>query len=446
MFIFLRILTMSTLQSEFQVRLEAKKRFFIQGAGTGNGIRFYDAISDYGNLTIYNIVDWMASKCFEPEKINSKLISYERWNSITDIVIYRPHKGKVVKEGEHFHRNSWRKPEIQPEKILPLSPFLDFMIFAFGNEGAEHIIKWIAWQYQKPLEKPPTALYIYGAQGCGKGTLAYILNKIFGNSALKIVADQSKFKSMNVVELLTCTVLVIDEIDIKIKGELANKLKSLISNSELSSDLKGKGFRNFEIPANIIMLSNNAPSHLEKDDRRYYVKQMTSRESSYFDEFYDYLNNGGLETIAYHLYNPSLIQDMKIGDRPPMTDEKKLAMGMATKNDVIDVESFLEKNNEKLIFLPGHFKELIDTNRIVHIADEVGLYVLDLRDIAKGKSAQLSCYTQAECKKLLVRKGYELFKDSHHYQTWAIRHKDSEIYESQKASNVAFNSLSKAKI
>ena len=436
---------MSELQSAFHVKLEAKQRFFIQGAGTGNGIRFYDAVSDYGNLTTYNIVDWMADRCYEPEKINSKMIPYDRWNSITDNILYRPRRGKVIKEGGHFHRNSWREPEIQPKQCLSLSPFMDFMESAFGKGGAKYIISWIAWQYQKPLEKPPTALYIYGTQGCGKGTLAYILSKIFGNSALKIVADQSKFKSMNVVELLTCTLLVIDEIDIKIKGELANKLKSLISNSELSSDLKGKGFRNFEIPANIIMLSNNAPSHLEKDDRRYYVKHMESRDSSYFEGFYDYLNKGGLETIAHYLSNPLLIQDMKIGDRPPITEEKRLAMGMATKNDVIEVESFLEKNNEKLIFLPSHFKELIDANRIVHIADEVGLYVLDLRDIAQGKSAQLSCYTQAECKKLLVRKGYELFKDRQHFQTWAIRHKDSDTHESQKASTAALHNLNKAK-
>lgn len=429
---------MTEKKSEFEIKRDAKQRFFIQGAGIGNGIRFYDVVSDIDGLTVYNVYEWMVERCFEPHRIALKIIPYTYWHSLTNLTLYRPGRNRVIKEGDHHFKNSWREPEIKPQQASPLKPFLDFMNSAFGEESAKYIIKWLAWQYQKPLEKPPTALYIYGPQGCGKGTIAYIIRKIFGDSAVKIVADQSKFKSMNVVELLTATILVIDEIDISIGSELANKLKSLISNAKLDSDLKGKGFSNFEIPANIIMLSNNAPTHLEKDDRRYYVKFMQPKDSSYFDTFYEYLDNGGLESIAYYLNGPSLIEDMAIGDRPPETDEKRLAMGLATKADIIEVESFLEAHEDKIIFLPKHFKELIDENRMTHIANEVGLNVIDLRELSPGKSAKLSCYSLAQCKRLLVRKGYTLFKDNHHYQGWAIKHVDAEEFDYQKASDVAY--------
>ena len=55
--------------------------------------------------------------------------------------------------------------------------FVSFLDHAIGREDREYVIKWLAWQYQRPLDKPHTGLYLFGAQGTGKSTIAHILTR-----------------------------------------------------------------------------------------------------------------------------------------------------------------------------------------------------------------------------------------------------------------------------
>ena len=90
------------------------------------------------------------------------------------------------------------------------------------------MIKWLAWQYQKPLEKPHTGIYLYGPQGTGKGTIANVLEAVFGSTAVMRIADQSKLGSMSSVDIWSRTLLVVEEVDVSIKDKLANTIKSFM--------------------------------------------------------------------------------------------------------------------------------------------------------------------------------------------------------------------------
>ena len=74
------------------------------------------------------------------------------------------------------------------------------------------------------------------------------------------------------------------------------------------------------------MLSNEAPTFLEEDDRRFFVTKWetnlpTDKKGVFFSELQSSLDQGGYEAIAWKLKNHNL-SSYKPYDPPPITNEK----------------------------------------------------------------------------------------------------------------------------
>ena len=282
------------------------------------------------------------------------------------------------------------------------------------------MINWLAWQYQRPLEKPHTGLYLFGTQGTGKSTIAHILEKVFGSTAVMRIADQNKLGSMSNVDIWARTLLIVEEVEVAIKDRLANTIKSFMGTSYVDADRKHEHFGSHFIPANLIMLSNNPPTMLEKDDRRWYVKEMVPQPypETYFKQFYHWLERWGYGAIA-HLLATTDISDMSLSDRPLWTQEKALACDMATKQDVLDVQKMIEEA-DGIVVTAHYFGEVCNGNRLMHVLDAVGLKVVNLNFISGRTRSKAQGFTEAECKRLFVLKDARVFQDADDQNTWKI--------------------------
>ena len=242
---------------------QALARFFVV-SGSGQGMRFYDPVTQ-AQLTIHNVVNWINQRIGTDEFLGWGELVQKRWRALLPEAQYRPHQPPVFAiEPGLYVRNIWSAPEIEPSAAADPTLFLEFLDHAIGRDERGYLIKWLAWQYQKPLEKPHTGIYLYGPQGTGKGTIANVLEAVFGSSAVMRIADQSKLGSMSNVDIWSRTLLVVEEVEVSIKDKLANTIKSFMGNDYVDADRKNEHFGRHFIPANLIMLSNNPPTMLRR--------------------------------------------------------------------------------------------------------------------------------------------------------------------------------------
>lgn len=209
-----------------------------------------------------------------------------------------------------------------------------------------------------------------------------------------------------------------------IENRLANTIKSYTGTDRVDGGRKNEHFKQYRIPANLIMLSNHAPTLLEKDDRRFFVKRMKARnDPAYFSELYRWLQDeDGYGAVAYLLAKTD-ISGMRLSDRPPITPEKEAACDLATKQDVLDVQQLVEES-DAWVFTTAAFERICNGNRLMHIAEQCGLERVNLAE-QEGKRVSIKGHlTEAEAKRLYVVTGSVLFKDSRDNNSWKVRYGD----------------------
>ena len=401
----------------------AMRRFFVV-SGSGQGMKFYDP-KNKRELTIHNVVNWINQKITTDDIVGWAELVHKRWRALLPQAQYLPSEDPVFAlEPGLYVRNVWAAPDIKPDEHGDPAFFLHFLDHAIGQADREYVVRWLAWQYQRPLEKPHTGLYFYGAQGTGKSTIAHILERVFGASAVMRIADQSKLGSMSNVDIWSRTLLIVEEVEVSVQDKLANTIKSFMGTSCVDADRKHEHFGSYFIPANLIMLSNNPPTMLEKDDRRWYVKEMTPQAypEAYFKQFYYWLEARGYGAIA-HLLATTDISDMSLSDRPRWTQEKALACDMATKQDVLDVMRMVE-NADGCVFTADYFDRVCNGNRLMHIVGEVGLKIENLNVIGGKSRCKADGFTEAECRRLFVRRDAMVYQDAQKQNAWMIRYGD----------------------
>ena len=400
---------------------KAAENFFVI-SGTNQGMTFLDIETQriYNCLNVAAHVNALSSDDVGWRDVDS----YKHWRSIIPTPEYHPNKPAIIPDKPGLYiKNLWQTPEVQPDLEADISPFMDFMNFAFGEEETQYIIKWLSWQYQYPLEKPHTGLYFYGPQGTGKGFIADVLEAVFGSSALTRLADSVKLKSMSNVELWQRTLLIVEEVNIEHADKaIANTIKSYMGARKTNADKKNTHFTEYDIPANPIFLSNDAPKFLEPDDRRWFVREMNKQtDTDYYSQLYDWLESGGAGAVALLLATTD-ISDVKLSDRPLMTPEKQGACGISIKDEVLILLSEIERLQEidcGCVFTPDYFSRQYG-NRFQHIASKVGLKAIDLNTISEKTKAKATGFTAAECKRLYVPEDAVVFQNKAHKNAWWI--------------------------
>jgi len=316
-----------------------RNRFYITGHASGQP-KFYDTLNDIGNQLTMHLIpvvlqeipelshDYKKVKDLIHDAVSNGLIQ----PLSLETMFYRPHCGPVVNVNGIYFRNLWRPPTVEPEEG-DVSPFTDFLHKSMGGreQEVEYFIKWLALLVQDPLpkSKPPVAPYIYSnQQGQGKSLLAGILTEVLGKSAVKTSSGPQALDDKNKIEFFSRTLFVADEAQLDKKTNALQAFKNLITSTTTDEALKNQSVRRHEVPARIMMLSNYAPAHLERDDRRHFVVRWDTglrgeEKDQYFNKLISWLNGEGYSIVSHFLANydtgewdyaaPAMMTDAKLG-------------------------------------------------------------------------------------------------------------------------------------
>ncbi len=333
----------------------------------------------------------------KPIKVGMSWLSWTKRASYEE-VYFEP-------EGKAYQRryNLWRGFAVKPADNGNFDIFLDQIRTNICQGNPEYfswVMSWLADLFQKPARKLGTALVLRGPMGIGKGVFANHIGKLLGIHYMPITqAGQltGKFNGHMADKLL----MFVDEGWWSGERNGAGILRALITEPNVTIEMKGRdavtiqNFTRFIIAANadwVVPLGMG-------DERRFLMLDvgiLAQRNTEYFKQMQEQLDNGGYEALLAYLleykYEEALprsilqtqaLQDNKIYSMP---DELKwwheclikgkigdYNLGEGTESNYLETNKFFEAyykwcermryNPHAFNILPKKFKGVLDFNK-----------------------------------------------------------------------------------
>jgi hypothetical protein len=147
-----------------------------------------------------------------------------------------------------------------------------------GGAHWEYLRNWIAWSFQHPAEQAEVAVVLIGEKGVGKGTLAKILQKVFGPHAFQVTSREEVIGKFN-GHLEDCILLVADEAYWGGDKRCVGRLQGMITEPRLPIERKGYDLNEVPNMLHILMLAEPGwviPAG--RYERRYAAFQVTKEQ------------------------------------------------------------------------------------------------------------------------------------------------------------------------
>jgi len=302
---------------------------------------------------------------------------------------YRPEQPQVVNVAGNWHPNSWRPPEVTvPDQELCVKPFLEHLERMLGGQKkVDYLLDQLAYRYQHPDHlkdpKPHIAFFFYGKPGMGKGTFSKIISKVFGESAVKIAPDQKELQGGSSVDLWKRTWLFVEEVDVKQGSTDYNKIKTFVGATVADAARKNEHVSKHELPAQLIMFSNSAPTFIETNDRRFFISKWEAdfedlkAKEHYFRSYHQWLDSEEAYAAIAYLLKHRDVSKFSLAAEAMMTDEKR-AISTLVRDTVVDTIAAELEDNPAICFIPSDFQDVWNSNgikssQIKHKLSEAGL-------------------------------------------------------------------------
>ena len=402
-------------KAEWEVVERLKKRIFFCRE-QGNQRYYYDVKTGTSNLTLMHIIPMVIDSMpagYEPGDVSSqnnelrKLIKSTNFLPIVKEPQYYPGiEAPAVKLNGLYFPNSWRKPTCIPRAFSSIEEarshdgaarFIEhlqlmladkFMDLDHPESKAGYLIRMLAYRFQmhnfRDGQKPHVAFYFYGKQGYGKSLFATMLTTVFGESAVRKVANEKALTSGSQVDIFTATLAIVDETNISKGSTDYNTIKSMTGQTFVESSRKHEHFKRWYIPAQLIMFGQNPPTFIEPGDRRFFINRWDTKFESqaakddYFRSYAGWLyNEDGYAAIA-GLLAVIDISSVRTESPPLMTDDKRMVINMVTDYSVSDIKDIIDQHPDQICFLADEFQGVWDKYQIKleqfkYKLDEAGL-------------------------------------------------------------------------
>lgn len=198
-----------------------------------------------------------------------------------------------------------------------------------GEDLYQWVLRWIALPIQRPGTKMKTTLVLHGGQGTGKNLFFETVMRIYGpyGRVLDQDAIEDKFNDCFSKKLLLLADEVIARADVH---QIKNKLKGLITGTEIRINPKNVASYTERNHVNLVFLSNELmPVVLEEDDRRHAVIWTPKKlPPEFYREVMAEIDAGGTEALHDYLLNVDL-GDFNPGTPPPKTEAREALIGLA---------------------------------------------------------------------------------------------------------------------
>jgi phage/plasmid-associated DNA primase len=183
------------------------------------------------------------------------------------------------------------------------------LVICNGNQTYyEYIRKWLASLIQKPNEIA-TGLVLMGKQGIGKGAFVQPIGHLLGIHFVHLDNLERLLGNFN-YHLKNAVLIYGDEAIWGGNKKELGKLKAMVTEEFAIIEPKGKDsivIRNYR---HLILSSNEDwPVHLDRDDRRFLILQVSDKHKEdipYFKALDNEMKNGGYEALLYDLLNEDI--------------------------------------------------------------------------------------------------------------------------------------------
>jgi hypothetical protein len=176
------------------------------------------------------------------------------------------------------------------------------------QEAYNYLRKWLAYIFQRPHEVH-TALVLCGSQGVGKNSFVEPLGVLLGSHYAPLSSITELVSNFN-YHLKNAVLIHANEALWGGNKKEIGTVKAMVTEQTCLIEGKGKDrivVRNFK---HIILSSNEDwPIHLDADDRRFFVLQVSEKhkeDHAYFKAVQEELNDGGYEALLHDLLHEDL--------------------------------------------------------------------------------------------------------------------------------------------
>src|ERR1700722_14170285 len=206
------------------------------------------------------------------------------------------------------------------------------------KDQTEYIFGWLSNMING--RKMNTALFLHSGQGTGKSTITtFIRHKVIGLPIThKSTNEKVITRSFN-KELEGKVLLVLEEMSGSKTGDwiaFANRLKDFIDGDQLLIEEKGKTPYSVTNITSLIINSNNSKAvRLDKDDRRYFIPEISDKYVGNLDYFNKLLSAVNYPKVgeAFYSYMCNYTKTHTFDERKiPKTCTKQMMVSEATHN------------------------------------------------------------------------------------------------------------------
>ncbi|HUI12976.1 MAG TPA: primase-helicase family protein [Xanthobacteraceae bacterium] len=260
--------------------------------------------------------------------------------NVVESICYRPDGAPII-DGKF---NMWTDPGIEALAEKP-EIFLRHMRYLIPNDAERHLLlAWLAWIVQHPDQKVMFAILIVGRGGTGKSWLGKVMQRLFGKDNVVMLEKEDALKEIYNGFSENKRFVFVHETPAKQMAEIADKLRGLITESEIQvrrMHMERYPADNF---ANLMMIANEQVE-LKLTNRRWAIisanddpvgvddnGQPTPAHKAYYDRLWNVIPEDGsvtdeLRRILHYLQTLPLDHPKVAFDRlvPPMTATKKEA-------------------------------------------------------------------------------------------------------------------------
>jgi hypothetical protein len=192
--------------------------------------------------------------------------------------------------------NYWVPPSLKP---IPgdWSVIREFLLMLICNGDCKlygYLVRFLAHIWQKPEEKPGIMIVLLGGQGTGKGTLFYLLQRIWSKTTLHISDVEHVTGGFNGA-MERNYIVNMDEALFAGDRRSMDRLKSMITEPTITIEQKYQPRRTIQSLHRFFAASNHDHfGNIELDDRRFVflrVSDTRQGDHDYFDKLYAAIND-----------------------------------------------------------------------------------------------------------------------------------------------------------
>lgn len=282
---------------------------------------------------------------------------YCPYPSSTNVELRKVQRVTTSKQTGELCYNTYAPPLLLPAvadvrtRELGVKVFLDHLTYLFPDPDVKNaFIDWWAATVQVPQQRVTWApLIISTHEGVGKGWMASLLKKLVGLSNFRMITqDQLDGANSQFNDFLAgSTLVVVDELRLRNREDIANRLRGMVTEEALEVNAKYGAKQMSDVYANFIIYSNYTDAiPLNSTDRRYWIHILYQepKDVTYYNKLWAWLATDGPSHLLEYLLKRD-ISKFNFG-RVPDTTSAKSTLVRESWSDLDQVLTNALSNND----------------------------------------------------------------------------------------------------